>query len=327
MAASASFKTSKKLLSGLTSFGRHVRWGFMRPGQKQLSPEYLYDEIGSALFEAITYVPEYGLTRADERLLSTHADEIAAGAGWPALVVEMGSGSGRKMAHLLSAIRSRQTALRYFAVDVCESALIRCEQELGGICAVTPVRRRFLEGVRDALSERNPGQTALALLVGSTIGNFDRAEADVFLSAVRAELRPGDHLLIGADLVKDKEQLILAYDDPAGVTTAFNKNILCRVNRELGADFDLRRWRHAVRYDDVERRIEMHLESLTQQSVSIPGAACTVHFQQGETIWTESSYKYTTECLDAMARSAGFAPVDCWIDAEWPFAECLWRAA
>jgi L-histidine Nalpha-methyltransferase len=327
MPVSASFKTTETVLSNLSGLGRHVRWGLMRPGQKQLGPEYLYDEVGSALFEAITYLPEYGLTRADERLLSRRADQIAARAGWPALVVEMGSGSGRKIARLLSTVRSRREELRYFAVDVSESALIRCEQELGSICDVTPIRARFLEGVRQALAQRERGQSALLLLVGSTIGNFDRAEADAFLSAVRGELSPGDQLLIGADLVKDEQSLLLAYDDPAGVTAAFNRNILCRINRELGANFDLRLWKHVARYDPAERRVEMHLEALQRQSVSIPGAACSVRFQQGETIWTESSYKYTTECLDAMARSAGFAPLECWIDAEWPFAECIWKAS
>lgn len=326
MPASASFKTAERP-GDLTSLGRHVRSGLLRPGQKRLSPEYFYDEVGSALFEAITYLPEYGLTRADERLLSTNANEIAASAGWPAVVVEMGSGSGRKMSRLLAAIRNRQAALRYFAVDVSETALIRCELELGAICPVTPVRRRFLEGVREALGRREPGQAALVLLVGSTIGNFDRPEAVAFLSAVRAEMSTGDHLLIGGDLIKDEQRLLLAYDDPAGVTAAFNKNILCRINRELGANFDLRLWKHLARYDRAERRVEMHLESLEPQPVSIPGAACSVRFRRGETIWTESSYKYTTECLDAMARSARFAPLECWTDAEWPFAECIWKAA
>lgn len=323
--ASAWFKTAEAL-SALSLFGRHVRSGLLRQGQKRLSPEYFYDDVGSALFDAITYLPEYGLTRADQRLLTLHAEEIAARAGWPSVVIELGSGSGRKVGRLLFAIRSRQPALEYFPVDVSESALIRCERELDAICSVTPVRRPFLEGVREALARRTHGQRVLALLVGSTIGNFDGDEAGALLSALRSEFEPGDHLLIGADLVKDVERLLLAYDDPAGVTAAFNKNLLCRINRELGADFDPSRWKHTVRYHSPERRVEMHLKATADQRVFIPGAACTVDFRRGETIWTESSHKYTIERLDAMAKSAGFVAAERWIDAEWPFAECVWAA-
>jgi dimethylhistidine N-methyltransferase len=313
-------------LSALSPFGRHVRSGLLRPGQKRLSPEYFYDDVGSALFEAITFLPEYGLTRADERLLTTHAEEIAAWVRWPSVVIELGSGSGRKVGRLLSAIRARAPALCYFPVDVSESALIRCERELGAICSVTPVRRPFLEGVREALARRRSGQRVLALLVGSTIGNFDPQEAGALLAALRNEFEPGDHLLLGADLVKDVDRLLLAYDDPAGVTAAFNKNLLCRMNRELGANFNPSRWKHTVRYCSPERRVEMHLKSLADQRVSIPGAACALDFRRGETIWTESSHKYTVERLDALAASSGFMPVQRWIDVEWPFAECLWKA-
>ncbi len=323
--ASTLFKTAEAL-SALSPFGRHVRSGLLGPGQKRVSPEYFYDDVGSALFDVITYLPEYGLTRADERLLTMHAEEIAAQAAWPSLVVELGSGSGRKVGRLLSAIRARQPVLRYFPVDVSESALVRCERELDGICSVTPVRRPFVEGMREALVRRARGDRVLALLVGSTIGNFDRDQAGALLSALRSELQPGDHLLIGADLVKDVERLLLAYDDAAGVTAAFNKNLLCRMNRELGADFDPSRWKHVVRYHSPESRVEMHLKSMADQRVFIPGAACTVNFRRGETIWTESSHKYTIEQLDAMAASAGFAPAGRWMDVEWPFAECVWAA-
>jgi len=324
-AASTLFGTAEAL-SALSPFGRHVRAGLLRPGQKRLSPEYFYDDVGSALFEAITFLPEYGLTRADERLLTAHAEEIAAWVRWPSVVIELGSGSGRKVGRLLSAIRARAPALRYFPVDVSESALIRCERELGALCSVTPLRRPFLEGVREALARRRPGQRVLALLVGSTIGNFDPQEAGALLTALRNELEPGDHLLLGADLVKDVDRLLLAYDDPAGVTAAFNRNLLCRMNRELGANFNLSRWKHTVRYCSPERRVEMHLKSLADQRVFIPGAACTLDFRRGETIWTESSHKYTIEQLDAMAASAGFAPAGRWMDVEWPFAECVWAA-
>jgi dimethylhistidine N-methyltransferase len=302
-----------------------VRRGLLRSEQKYLSPQFLYDEVGSALFEAITFLPEYGLTRADERLLARYSERICQKALWPATIVEMGSGSGRKTAHLLKAARRGAPDVRYFAIDVSEAALGRCVMELGSICPVTPVRAHFIEGVQESLAYRAPGRPALAVLLGSTIGNFDHEQAGAFLSAICSELGDGDYLLVGADLVKDPRLLMDAYDDATGVTAAFNLNLLARINRELAADFDLRLWRHRARYTGSERRIEMHLESLADQTVSLPGADCTVQFRSGETIWTESSYKYTPSDLDRLARENGFRPVECWIDSEWPFAECLWR--
>jgi L-histidine Nalpha-methyltransferase len=189
-----------------------------------------------------------------------------------------------------------------------------------------PSRRRLSRALREALSRIPPGRRILVLFLGSTIGNFDRSTATAFLQSVRAVLTPGDLLLLGADLVKPVDRLLLAYDDPAGVTAAFNLNLLARINRELGADFDLSRFRHLARYDTGEERIEMHLQAMEEQSVNIASAECTVRFAAGETLWTESSHKYTMDGLDQIAQAGGFRVKASWTDDEWPFAESLWEA-
>ncbi|MBI3278484.1 MAG: L-histidine N(alpha)-methyltransferase [Acidobacteria bacterium] len=326
MRPSALLKTAEPLAAPLSEFARDVRAGLLTAGQKRLPEKYLYDELGSVLFDAITLVPEYGLTRADERLLAAHAGAIARKLPKWLLIVELGCGSGRKTSSLLRALCGSKQ-VRYFPVDVSPAALALCERQLAGLCEVHPVRGTFLEGIDAALGRRTAGERALVLFLGGTIGNFDRHEARRFLGAVRSRLRAGDALLLGADLVKSIETLLLAYDDPAGVTAAFNLNLLARINRELGGDFDLRRFRHVARYDERHRRIEMHLLATAAQRVSIPGAGCTVHLRRGETIWTESSYKYTEIELFELSRSSGFEVVNCWTDREWPFANSLWRAA
>jgi uncharacterized SAM-dependent methyltransferase len=165
----------------------------------------------------------------------------------------------------------------------------------------------------------------LVLFLGSSIGNLDRGEIPGFLRRIRSLLHAGDTLLLGADLVKDVETMLLAYDDPAGVTAAFNLNLLGRLNRELGAEFDLRSFAHEVRWNTAERRIEMHLLSRQNQKVTIAALEAEIAFRAGETIWTESSHKFTAGELDRFARQSGFTPFEMWIDREWPFAEALWR--
>lgn len=305
-------------------FADAVRRGLGGAGQKRLPPEFFYDEVGSALFEVITLLPEYGLTRADRRLLARYSLEIVARAGGPSSVIELGSGSGAKTAHLLRAISHNGARPDYFAIDVSRSALERCRLELSGIASVTTIEAEFLDGVRQAMARVRPEQRVLVLFLGSTIGNFGRAASIEFLGRLRALLRPGGRLLMGADLVKPVEQLLPAYDDPAGVTAAFNLNLLARMNRELGARFDLRQFRHKVRWDAVESRVEMHLESMRAQSVWIEEAGCTARFEAGETLWTESSHKYTLGDLDRIAAASGFRAMESWVDEQWPFAECLW---
>jgi dimethylhistidine N-methyltransferase len=293
---------------------------------RKLPPEYLYDELGTALFEAITYLPEYGLTRAEERILISRGAELARLLGDICTIVELGSGTGRKTRHILSALGNART-LSYFPIDVSQTALRRCEVELGDVAAVRPVEARYLEGLGRMLDLRPPGQNVIVLFLGSSIGNFDRKDCARFLSEIRSCLRPGDALLVGADLVKPAGQLLTAYDDPIGLTSAFNLNVLARINRELGANFDLRSFVHMARYDARHKRVEMHLRSRARQRIEIPGAGFGLTIEKNETIWTESSYKFDLPALRALARSAGFKPEADWKDAEWPFVLALWRVA
>ena len=301
-----------------------VRAGLCRPGQKELPSKYLYDEIGSALFEVVSVLPEYGLTRADERLLQRHAADIVSRLKGQILVAELGSGSGKKTRWLLEAL-ARQQSTTYCPIEISPTALARCENELGRIECISIVgfERPYLDGLLAAAARRSENDHLLVLFLGSTIGNFDRDAAERFLTEVRRILFPGDALLLGTDLEKPLTQLLAAYDDPLGVTAAFNLNLLARINRELGADFDLRAFRHEARHNTAEQRVEMHLRSMRDQTVTIPGAGCTVAFLKDETIWTESSHKYRAEDIPAMARRNGFRCDSQWIDTEWPFAESL----
>lgn len=314
------------VLSAADEFARAIRSGLSKP-QRELPSIYLYDEVGSALFEAITHLPEYGLTRADERLLRRHAPQILDHLPPSLIVAELGSGSGRKTRWLLEALTCRE-GLTYFPIDISASALRRCRQELSGLGSVSLVglETSYLEGLREAASRRRPGQTLLVLFLGSTVGNFERPASLDFLRNIRDCLVPGDALLLGADLEKPVETMLLAYDDPLGVTAAFNLNLLARINRELGGDFTLTQFRHQVRYDKQERRIEMHLRSARRQIVSIRAAEMTCSFREGETIWTEACHKFCLEEIRTMARQTGFACVAQWVDPEWPFAENLWIA-
>jgi len=315
-------------MQALLDFAREVRDGLSKTGQRELPSIYLYDEIGTALFEAITLLPEYGLTRADERLLRQYAPAIIERLPPPVLVTELGSGCGRKTRWLLETL-ARREPVSYYPIDISPAALAKCERELASLGAVSIVglEKSYLDGVRDVASRRRPGQTLLVLFLGSTIGNFDRPAADVFLREIRRCLQPGDALLLGTDLEKPVTQLLLAYDDPAGVTAAFNLNLLARINRELGGDFVLRNFAHEARYHKRERRIEMHLRSKRRQSVSIREAGFTCTLRAGETIWTEACHKYRVEEIPSMAARAGFVCEAQWLDGEWPFAENLWIAA
>lgn len=309
----------------LSAFARDVARGFSDPLQKYVSARYFYDDLGSVLFEAITLLPEYGLTRADERLLRLHANELADAVGDVSFVAELGSGSGKKTRSILRAVSKQADFLKYLPIDVSAGALASCERELCDVAEILPVCGDWLDGLARISQIRAKEGALLLLFLGSSIGNLDRTAIPDFLRAIRAELRPGDYFLIGADLVKDVEAMIAAYDDPAGVTAAFNLNILGRINRELDANFDLRAFTHEVRWNDKERRIEMHLLSECNQVVYIGALGSRFGFEAGETIWTESSHKFTPDELDGYATAAGFAPVKVWVDSEWPFAEALWK--
>ena len=305
-------------------FAADVRAGLTRSGQKELPSKYLYDNVGSALFEVISHLPEYGLTRADERLLRRHADEIVDRVAGPVAVAELGSGSGKKTRWLLEAFCRRQRT-SYYPVEISRSALVMCERELSDIDAISIVgfEREYLDGLLEVAAYRKSGQRLFVLFLGSTIGNFDRPAGVKFLAEVRRILEPGDSLLLGTDLEKPSAQLLAAYDDELGVTAAFNLNLLARVNRELGADFDLREFSHLAKINHEARSVEMHLRSKRRQIVSIPAAEVVVEFREGETIWTESSHKYSANEIIEMARNSGFRCETQWIDEQWPFAENL----
>jgi len=311
----------------LAQFSSDVVVGLSQPGQKELPSKYLYDEVGSALFDVICVLPEYGLSRAGMRLLQRNAADIVDRMPGPVVVAELGSGSGQKTRWLLEALARRQR-VNYYPIDISGSALFRCRLELSGIDLVSIVgfESAYLDGLRQVADRRAEDEHLLVLFLGSTIGNFDRHAGDQFLREVRAILREGDALLLATDLVKPISTLTLAYDDFAGVTAAFNKNILARINRELDGDFDLAKFDHVARYDESERRVEMHLRSKVWQRVTIRKAGFRFYLREGETIWTESSHKYDPAEVIQMGERSGYRSAGQWIDAEWPFAQTLFFA-
>jgi L-histidine N-alpha-methyltransferase len=312
----------------LSEFASDVVIGLSQPGQKELPSKYLYDEVGSALFDVICVLPEYGLSRAGMRTLSHHAGDIVDLLPSPVIVAELGSGSGQKTRLLLEAL-ARKQRVNYYPIDISGSALSRCQQELGQIDRVSIVgfERAYLDGLQEVAARRREGERIFLLFLGSTIGNFDRPAGDQFLREVRAILHEGDALLLSTDLEKPEDMLKLAYDDPAGVTAAFNKNLLARINRELAADFDLSRFEHVVRYDESERRIEMHLRSTEWQRITIRKAGFGFYLREGETIWTESSHKYDLKEVVEMGERTGYRCAGQWIDSEWRFAQNLFFAS
>jgi dimethylhistidine N-methyltransferase len=311
-------------VSHLSAFAADVRESLTKTVQRELPSKYLYDEVGSALFETICVLQEYGLTRADARLLEKYSGEIVGRLASPIQVAELGSGSGKKTRWILEALSRRQKTY-YYPIEISPSALAACAKELGQIDMVSIVgyEQPYLEGLRRVADGRGEWDHLLVLFLGSTIGNFDRDAGENFLREMRTLLQPGDALLLGTDLEKSVELQLMAYDDPAGVTAAFNLNLLARLNRELGADFDLSCFQHQARWNRVERRIEMHLRSTRRQTVHVPAASLRFMLDEDETIWTESSHKYRAEDIPEMAERTGFRCDGQWIDEEWPFAQNL----
>jgi L-histidine N-alpha-methyltransferase len=308
-----------------TQFADDVHAGLCVPGQKTLPSKYLYDPLGSVLFEAITLLPEYGLTRAEERLLRRYSGEMVRHVQSPAMVSELGSGNGRKTRWILSVLSDREP-LSYYPIEISRTALAACESELRDIPSVSiiGVEREYLDGLREVAALRPAGARLLVLFLGSTVGNFEGGADIRFLSEVRSFLRPGDSLLLGTDLVKPSEQMLAAYDDALGLTAAFNLNLLARINRELDGDFDLRQFEHVALFNESASAIEMHLRSKRRQVVNIRRGRYTVTFHADETIWTESCRKYTREAINSVAVASGFRPEAQWVDRDWPFAESLW---
>jgi L-histidine Nalpha-methyltransferase len=307
-------------------FAQAVVDGLMRKGQKTLPPSWFYDEVGSALFEAITVLPEYGLTRAEGHLLLKSADDIVRTSGHPSLVIELGSGTGTKTRHILAAA-ARYRSVHYLPIDISPAALDSCVKILGVLEKVTikPIEATYLDGIDSALANRKPSQPAILLFLGSTIGNFNRPQATSFLAQIRKRMQSGDYLLLGSDLVKSRAKLLSAYDDPIGVTAAFNLNLLARINRELDGDFELSKFAHEARWNERQSRIEMHLRSLRAQKVRIDALDLTIPFSAGETIWTESSHKFRPEDVSRIGHRAGWSCVRQWTESEWGFAETLFQ--
>jgi len=290
---------------------------------KTLSPWLFYDEEGSRLFEAITELPEYYLTRTERALFAKHADEIvsvAAGSssGQALTMIELGAGTATKTGLLLEAAVRRQRSVDYLAIDVSESALAEAKQRIEAEIPGVKVSSRVADYTGGMEEVPADGKRRMVLYIGSSIGNFEPADAVHVLRGVRRQLAPGDRLLLGADRVKERSVLVRAYDDEAGVTAAFNRNVLTRINRELGANFNPRLFQHRARWNHEHSRIEMHLESLIPQSVVIAALDIEVKFARGETIHTENSYKFTGHDVLSLLQRAGFAMTQCWTDErEW----------
>ena len=312
----------------MNAFAEDVRRG-LTAAPKALQPHYFYDALGSALFNAICELPEYYVTRAETEILTRHADEIAAAFGAPARLVELGSGSARKSRLLIEALLARQDELEYMPVDVDGEILESSSRSLLDEFAELTIHAVCAD-FRDpaaALCELSPddGLHTVVLFLGSSIGNLDLDTAVTMLASLRGLLASGDMLFLGADLKKPREILEPAYDDPLGVTAAFNLNVLARINRELGGDFDLRAFEHRAFYNEAAGRIEMHLVSRRAQTVHV--GDLTVSFAEGESIHTENSHKYDDATLEALAACAGFRIERRWTDSRGWFADLLLVAA
>jgi len=293
-------------------------------------PSWLfYDAAGSKLFDEITRISEYYVTRTERAILAEHAAEIVtrAAGGNVLRVVELGAGSADKTRLLLTAAAERQDTVFYEPVDVSASALVeaqlRIEDELPGVI-VCPRVQDYTQDLE--LDSTLPNERRLLMYIGSSIGNFEPGEALMLLERVRAAMDPGDCFLLGVDLVKDESVLKDAYDDPGGVTAAFNRNVLTRLNRELDADFNPATFGHRAVWNATEGRMEMHLVSAKDQEVWLPGIDLRVQFDVGESIHTENSYKYKPGAAEALVSRAGFWPEVTWTDERGWFAVSLARA-
>jgi L-histidine N-alpha-methyltransferase len=304
-----------------------VREGLSRT-QKQLPAKYLYDELGSLLFEAICALPWYQVTRAEIALLAACAPQVAHHVTGEPFIVELGPGNGDKLLRLAEAFGTRPRKPHLHLIDISSSALAAAEQALARLAGftVTVAHTTYDSGLAQLTGVRPHAAPMLTLLLGSNVGNFDDDEAVAFLRRVRDAGRAGDWLLLGADLVKPERDLVLAYDDPLGVTAAFNRNLLVRLNRELGAGFDLARFDHRAVWNERHSRVEMHLVSRLPQQVAIPGAGIVASFAAGESIWTESSCKYTTAGVASLGTAAGFGLREQWLDPDAGFALSLFQS-
>lgn len=309
------------------SFAEDIRAGLLA-APKRLFPKYFYDELGSQLFEAICLLPEYYPTRAENEILARYACEIVNSFEGYKTLLEMGSGSASKTRSIIEAILRRQPDLLFIPVDISATALENSSRVLLQSypeLRIEAYAGEYYDGLA-ALRERPQGTHTLALFLGSNIGNFDADEAHNFLRALRSVLRAGDALLLGADLKKDPAVLEAAYDDSLGVTAAFNLNLLVRINRELGGNFDTRAFRHVVTYNQETGCVETYAESLKAQEIRLSELDLKIHFDKGERVHTENSYKYDLEGLSRMATETGFIRQRTWLDERKQFSSNLFLA-
>ena len=293
-------------------------WRGLLKQPRSLVPWMLYDSEGSRLFECITTLHEYYPTRTERDILANHAEAIITATGpdysGPFRLLELGAGTAAKTGILLKAATRLRSEVIYFPVDVSSDALDEACDSIGCLLPDVQLQPMVANYVTHPPKLKRFKGTTLAMYIGSSIGNFSPREARTILRNLRSELRAGDALLLGTDMVKDEATLVRAYDDRDGVTAAFNLNVLDRLNRELGANFDTGCFRHRARWNRAESRMEMHLESTRDQSVDIPAAELSVQFAAFETIHTESSYKFTRTTLGALLDDAGFTIKQTWTD-------------
>jgi L-histidine N-alpha-methyltransferase len=322
----------------VSAFAEDVRH-YLQLTPRQLPSMYLYDALGSALFDAICELPWYAITRAEMLLLERHRTEIFAHLPELTRLVELGPGDGRKLKTL---VEGTSEPLIAHLVDVSAGALERAAHTLSDALNLSVVTHQapFEDGLDaimrveddafgrvddDTIMRQESGDRTLVLFLGSNIGNFDQRGSATLLSRIAASLAPGDAFLIGADLVKPEPDLQLAYDDPLGVSAAFNLNVLLRINRELGGTFDLRAFRHRAVWNAACSRMDMFLISTREQRVRIEGVGLDFTLREGEGIWSESSYKYTPEGFVGQLANSGFESMGQWIDRDAGFALTLAR--
>ena len=293
---------------------------YLQRTPRQLPSRYFYDELGSALFEAICRLPWYRITRSESALLARHAREILRGLPRPVSLAELGCGSGEKLAILVNSAGERLSLIQLIDISPAALDMARYRLEALGIHSSLAHRATYEDGL-DLVARHRPEDAALLVLfLGSNIGNFDPPVARELLLRIRSVLRDGDALLLGTDLIKPERELLMAYDDPLHVTAAFNRNLLRRINDELGGTFNLEGFAHRAVWHAEERRVEMHLVSRRRQHVRIAAADFELTFQPDEWIWTESSHKYEPEQVLDEGLAAGFDRGEQWIDREARFA-------
>ena len=293
---------------------------------RQLPSKYFYDELGSALFEAICRLPWYRITRAETAMLARHAPAILSTFAGGVTLAELGCGSGDKLATFADGAQRDFPLIQLIDISAAALDMARYRLQAIGFDAILPHHASYEEGL-DRAGRARTDDPMLVLFLGSNIGNFDRPVAEQMLVMIRGMLRPGDGLLLGSDLVKPERELLLAYDDPLHVTAAFNLNLLRRINDELGGDFDLDAFDHRASWNASEQRVEAHLVSRRRQRVRILQAGLTLTFEAGEAIWTESSHKYEPSQVIADGLAAGFDDAEQWIDEEARFALTRFRVS